>query len=118
MNDLWSALKQSECTYVKSPRDASGFKAIRQNVKVAQWQFDRSRKKTKRAHFRKQVLDIETTNTEDPQAFWDFVKNLTPRKKQEIPCEVVIEGEVTSDPTLVLNHWTQEFKSLLTPPDT
>ena len=51
-----------------------------------------------------------------PNEFWAYIKALSPRSKQNIPCEIVRDGEKVTDKCEILQHWSTEFQGLLTPP--
>ena len=63
------------------------------------------------------VNEIENANVNDPVAFWDFIKKLSPRKKSEILWEMLgTDGEIVTNMGDVLDIWSKEFNDLLTPP--
>ncbi len=86
-------------------------------ARKAQHIFDKTAKCKKRHTLRNKVLEIEKANTEDPKAFWRFIKNLNPRTKKTIPWETIDnDGNIITDKSAVLAHWSSEFGKLLTPP--
>ena len=65
--------------------------------------FDKTSRMKKRKHARNKVLDIERVNVEDPVAFWDYIKHLSPRKKTSTTWKTFDNNKVLiTDKNLVL----------------
>ena len=80
--------------------------------------FDKTSRKKKTKDLRNKVLDFERANTNDPMAFWDYIKCLTLRKISSIPWETFDDNnELTTDNKQVLLQSSEEFCGLLTPPE-
>ena len=116
LTELWKLLKECERKYTRHKRYAPGFNLCRAKFIEAQRNFDKNVKRSKRAYLGRRVLEIESSNTDNPRAFWEFIQGLSPRKIACIPCEVVLDWVQVTDPTRVLQHWSNEFHSLLTSP--
>jgi hypothetical protein len=59
-------------------------------------------------------IDSVASHTNDPRKFWDHIKRLGPQKNSKIPNECYSNtGELTSDPNVVREKWSSEFKNLL-----
>ncbi len=117
LQTLWDEMHVCEHDYVKTPRSDPSFKAKFRKFRDAEKKFDKTNKRSKRKHQRQEVNNIEKANTDDPVAFWDFIKRLNPRRKDSIPWEACVDGNVYYDKCEVMNHWTDEFAKLLTPPE-
>ena len=116
MQKCWDEMHVSELDYVKTPWNSPVYKKKFATFRAKEKIFDKLNKYSKRRHQRQQVHEIERANTENPVAFWDFIKRLSPRKKERIPWETCIDGHITTEKCEVINHWSNEFANLLTPP--
>ena len=118
MTEMAKRTHEAEHTFLNLVKRKQNAKAAKQAFLSNQWLFDKEIKRTKRRWQRAQVLDLEAVNDSDPNAFWDFVKNLRRGKRKEIPKEVYEEDGVTVTDNLqqVLNRWERDFGSLLAPP--
>ena len=75
--------------------------------------FDKRLRYFERAYNRGIMLDMEEVCTKDPTTFWNYVKNLGPRKKVKIPEEIIDdEGISHYDIDSVLDKWKQEFQEI------
>ena len=81
LGELWTNMHKHERIYLKTPRHNTNHKQARLNFLHAQPTFDKNVKKKKRKFLRNRVQEIETANTNDPVAFWNFINGLNPRKK-------------------------------------
>ena len=114
---LWKGMHNSEKIFLKTHRQDRHYKSLYQTFVAKQRRFDKVSKAKKRRCQRNKVLNIEKANTSDPIAFWNFIKNLSPRTKRDIPWEILNkEGKLVTDKYEVLRHWSSEFEGLLTPP--
>ena len=118
LTDMAKRTHDAEKTFLYLVKKGLNAKAAKQAFLSNQWLFDKEIKRTKRCWQRAQVLDLESVNDTDPNAFWDFVKNLRRGKRKNIPNEVYEEDgvTVTNDLQEVLNRWERDFGSLLAPP--
>ena len=89
---LWKEMRDAEHKHLNTPRNDKKYKARFHSFITKQQTFDKAAKAKKRRTQRNKVKDIEKANTSDPTAFWNYIKNLTPRNKKEIPWETVIDG--------------------------
>ena len=48
---------------------------------------------------------INKCNVNNPTEFWNHIKSLGPKVKQDIPWEVVEKGEILTDTSSVLKKW-------------
>jgi hypothetical protein len=81
--------------------------------KEARHAFDKAFRKYERQYNRGQMIDIEDCCTNDPNQFWEQLKQLGPRKKASIPMEVYSENdEILCDKDSVLDVWKKHFEQL------
>ena len=107
-----------EKTYVKFPRNAHGYLAVRDRFNLAQRKFDKTLKKTKRSYERSKVFELEQANIDNPTEFWKSIARMGPKRSSKIPMEVEGEnGEVISEPDEVLLKWKTDFASLFASAD-
>ena len=72
--------------------------------------FDKKIQKCRRSHKRKEVYDLEKSNTSNPTEFWRSISRLGPRKKKNIPLEILLEdGTMVMDHEEVLCKWSHDF---------
>ena len=55
---------------------------------------------------------MDSACVKDPNSFWEYVKKLGPTKKQSIPWEAEINGQITNNKSEVLEKWRSEFEKL------
>ena len=111
----WKLMHKAEAIHSHSCKDDSRFvsEQKRKDFKSKQKTFDKTLKKKKVAHSRGSLLEIEQCNVNNPTAFWEHIKKLGPSpKRSEIPWEIEVDGQVRTDPELVLNKWKEAFESL------
>ena len=59
------------------------------------------------------MINIETECTNNPKKFWEHLKNLGPKRKQNIPTAVYDEnGNVQTDRNFVNHTWSRDFSKL------
>ena len=58
------------------------------------------------------MLKMDKVCTENPNAFWDYVKKLDSKKPMPIPWEVKVGDEIICDKNKVLEIWRTEFEKL------
>ena len=114
LKNLWNIACDKEKIYLKET--GVHRQQTKHEYNLARKQFDKTFRREKRRYQRNKVNEIEKLNTDDPKEFWKTLKNLGPRKKQQIPIEVYNEqGEVTTDPIQVLEKWKNDFHKLYSP---
>ena len=80
---------------------------------TARSNFDREYRHAKRQHLKEKQAKISKLRTDNPRSFWDIIQQLGPEKKKDsIPNEVIINGEVINSLDAVLQHWQEEFRNL------
>jgi exonuclease III len=80
--------------------------------------FDRHLRREERIYNRAKMLEIEELNVSNPNAFWEKIKNLGPRKVNKIPMEIYEEnGNVNRDQDEVMGRWQQDFCTLFEGPN-
>ena len=108
---LWHDLRAKEKLFLAA--DVSNRNMLRLDFKNSQNTFDRTYRKYERKFQNDKLMKIETVCVNNPGEFWKMLKQLGPKKKQEIPFEVYDEnGFVTSNCDKVMNKWYCEYKKL------
>ena len=115
----WKQMHEAELRFRKARKNqSSNVLFLRNCFKRKQRDFDKVLCKKKCAYHKSLLLKIESCNNRDPKAFWNFVKNLGPRKRTEIPWKVCIDGVITTDKEKVLTKWKDDFENLYNVSDT
>ena len=55
---------------------------------------------------------MEKACVASPLDFWNYVGNLGPSKKRDIPWEININGEISIDKNVILAKWKSDFENL------
>ena len=101
-----------ERIYRQDKRAGKNFGKTKTNFQTAHRRFDKSLKCKKRSFYKGKLLQLETLNSKNPNEFWNYIKNLGPRKVNKIPWAVEIEGDTVTDHKLVLEKWKSDFENL------
>ena len=118
LSALWSDFHKAEKLFVKAKRNSPGYSVLSNDFFTKQKVFDKALRKAKRSFQRKQVYDLEDVNCNDPTAFWKHINSVGPKKKSNIPWEILNdEGDIVCDHEYVLNRLKLDFENLLKPPD-
>ena len=116
LTSLFKDMKSAEHNYLKSKRKGNQSRELRNVFKHKQDIFDKTIKRTKRNFQRSKSLLLEEVNSSDPNAFWNYIKELGPKKKKNIPWECYTEsGELSCDKSDILDNWKNEFEKLYNP---
>ena len=94
LSQLWKDVHNAEIVYIKSKRTKSPQRNLNKEFKSKQNIFDKTYKRKKRSHLRAQILHLEDINSKDPNAFWEYIKRLSPNKKKQIYHRNVMTKEV------------------------
>ena len=111
----WKLMHNSEQKYRWLCKQKNGnemCKAQWIKFKEARANFDKLLCKKKRQYCKGLLMEIDKCSTKDLNRFWNYVKQLGPNKKEQIPWEVQIDGNIVTDKSTVLQHWSDTFKSL------
>ena len=57
---------------------------------------------------------LKSYSLTDPLKFWESIDRLGPKRRNKIPWEVEINGQIVTEKTDVLNKWKQDFEMLYT----
>ena len=82
------------------------------NFKRAQKEFDQLLRIKKRQYCKGKLLVIDKCVTTDPNSFWEHIRKLGPKKNQEIPWEVTVDGKLETNQNVVMKVWRDEFEKL------
>ena len=81
-----------------------------------QKEFSKMVRKAKRKHARTNQIKLLETQRRNPNAFWQYIKNLGTAPRATLPNSVENnEGVLVEDPTLVREEWKAYFEKLLNP---
>ena len=108
---LWSDMRSSEHLFLKCKNPVLR-KQLKVNYKQKQYNFDKKLRFYKRRYQRGQIIQMEQLHTQNPQQFWNEIKNLGPKRPKKIPMQVWSEGVISSDPVMVLREWEGAFSGL------
>lgn len=78
----------SEWNFIRFHGDRRTRLRLQSEFTEARRGFDYQLRRTEGAYKRNLSIDIESTCTNDPRAFWDHIENLGPKKKSSTPLEV------------------------------
>ena len=108
---LWELLCQAENAYVNCHNQQR--RLLRESFIASQRNFDRNYRKAKRKYMKEKMLEIENFSKYNPKEFWDSIKKLGPKRKQDIPMSVYdTQGNVVSEHNFVMNTWAKDYESL------
>ncbi len=109
---LWKTMNTNEHAFLKC-KDNRREKSYKRQV------FLNSRKildtelcRSGRMYNKNMVNEFDSICTENPQAFWDYIKKIGPRKLNQIPMKVYRDNELVSDPVIVVDTWQKDFSRL------
>ena len=84
---------------------------LRKEYQSARNIFDKTLKAHERNYRKQQATDIETLNTNNPNEFWNKIKQLGPRKDNTIPIEITdTNNNTTTDEHSVFDKWKTDFE--------
>ena len=110
LQDLWHEMHCSEKLYLKCKGDRAEKQHLLHIFRNKQHVFDKRYRFFKRKYQRGQILHLEQIQTSNPQAFWNEINKLGPKRAKHIPMEVWgEEGHLVDDGVQVLNKWETEF---------
>ena len=113
LNHLWKNMKCFEKRFLKCRRSNSQWHNLKRSFLEAQKLFDKTLKKCRRAYQMQLQDKVETLNTSNPTEFWKYINELGPKKKVNVPLEVLnSENKICSDTKTVLQIWKNDFESL------
>ena len=113
LSSLWKEMTECEriYRYVKK-KGLNSTDRKQTKFREAQWKFHKELKIRKRMHKRGEMIKIESYCTNDSNKFWEYVRNLGPKKNSTIPWKVCVDGEIMVDKNVVLEKWKNDFKNL------
>ena len=83
-----------------------------QEFKDLRNKFDKMYRKQERAYNSGKLIELDEVCVNDPNTFWNYIKQLGPKRKQTIPLEVYKDKTISCDKTDVLNQWKHEYEKL------
>ena len=113
LSGLWKIMRDKERIFLKCTQGKQIKHARRQEYKSAQDLFDKRLRQLERQYKRSLANDIETLSSNNPNEFWNKIKNLGPRKSRDVPIEIVNEkGDSDTTEDNVFNRWKNDFEKL------
>jgi len=112
LTTMWKTMNSLEHVYLKNKSNRREKYYKKQAFMNSRKSFDKELRKAERLYNKNTLDEIESVCTENPRAFWDYIKKLGPRKVNEIPMQVYVNGSLTSDTNTVLNKWKSDFGDL------
>ncbi len=111
-------MSKSEKNYTKCKGSIQMKSALGQNYINCRNIFDKFLYKAERGFNNKTIEDIETSCTTNPREFWNFMANLGPRVKKDMPMKIYDNNDtLVSDLDKVLDRWQNQFKGLYNKPE-
>lgn len=83
LDHLWKDMRMAEKRFLGSK--GLNKQQLRHEFKSKQHQFDKKLRGYKRRHQRGLALQIESSQTHNPQTFWSLINKLGPQKVKKIP---------------------------------
>ena len=115
LSQLRKATKEcnKELSHLKRVRASkSQIDRCKQKVRQSLSTFDRIHRAVRHKFNKRQQIEIEQANVNDPSSFWKFIKKLGP-KARDIPWRVDNEdGSIITNQNDVLRRWTNDFNKL------
>lgn len=122
LSDLWKDMRIKYTAARSKLRGKSRRQLLREEhsdnivheFKIAVKKFDYELRAAKRKHNTECIDSLDKlVDSRNPKIFWDEVNKLGPRKKNIVTCEALdLQGNITRDPVLVLQHWEGEYRRL------
>ena len=114
----WLNMSRSEKQFIKCKGSRQMKSVLRQNYANDRNIFDKALRKAERDFNNKTIKDIETSCTTNPREFWNFMANLGPRTKKDIPMKVYDDNNIlVTDLDKVLESWQSQFQGLYNKPE-
>ena len=111
LSDLWKTVCEKEKRFTLA--QGAQRRRFRQEFVQARQDFDRNYRKAKRNYQNQVIHEIENLSDTNHIEFWNKIKQLGPRKKEEIPLETYDEhGNIISHFPYVLEKWKKDFENL------
>ena len=121
LKTLWENMRDAENCFLKQSKTNCSNKKLRDQLRADYIKkrhiFDKALRQAERKYNQGVLTDIEKVNTQNPRAFWDYIKKLGPRKNNTIPMKVKINDTMTINENDVLKKWQEDFSSLYNIPD-
>lgn len=117
LNAMWSTVCEKEREWRKAARVGRSSRQLKAVFTQARDEFDRESRRARREYHPKQQQDLMNVCSENPQHFWQHLDKagIGANRKPRIPEEVIDpDGNVVTDPQLVLQRWKRDFQSILT----
>jgi len=113
LNTLWCQLVIAERTFLAMKGPCQRKRLLRCEYVLRQKTFDRAYNKAKRAYHKEQQDNLLNLDSENPKEFWNQIKRLGPRPRNDIPmCVRCDDGSMNTNIHEVLLQWETDFHDL------
>ena len=114
LSKKWRTMKESERIYRKCKKEGNYRRICDSKLQFNEDRkcFDKLLKYRKRQYHKGLMIEINECCDKDPNAFWEFINQLGPKRSTKIPWEVTVNGEIKTDKQSMLEHWRCEFEKL------
>ena len=96
---------------------STGLKSDYNEFIIKRHYFDKLMNKKRRRYMQSKIDDTNKAETKNPCEFWNLVNNLGPKKSRLRHEKVSVNGEIISDPNVVLNTWKSDFDNMYNKPE-
>ena len=118
LSTLWREMNIKEKEFLKCKGSKQSRTLKRAQFIKARQTFDKNLRQAERQFNKQVILEIDEVCTNNPHEFWNYIKQLGPRKRNSnIPFQVYnTDGNFDSNIQIVLNKWKSDFEQLFNRP--
>ncbi len=111
---LWQEMHENEIFFLRYRGNDPKHKSNLRNIFIGTRKiFDKKLRFHKRKYNRGTEIELEEICKKDPTKFWNQIKNLGPKRKINIPMEIVNnDHQIITETEKILDKWKEDFKSL------
>ena len=116
LTEMWKEMNKNEREYVKCKSPYKVVKnALKEKFTSSRRIFDKELRKSARQYNYTKLSDLENIASDNPNMFWNKIKNMGPRKSSKVPLTVKIDDQESSEINEVKQKWKDDFETLLNP---
>ena len=90
---LWQKVRKKETEFFKFHGDRYTKNRLRLAFKTTRNTFDKQLRSAERTYKRSLSINVESVCTQNPKAFWAYIKHLGPKRTGTVPLEVYDEDQ-------------------------
>ena len=118
LKELWQEMVEHRRIFEKCKKHRRVREDKLETYKSKRRIFERRLRFYERKYNQNKMEEIDNMCTNEPNKFWEKIKNLGPRKNNKIPLAVYDNmGNVVTDEPAVLESWKQEYRKLYLGPE-